>query len=145
MGKLPRVCRPEYANINDSEAIRSRNNDVNNIPVRITHRTGQQFRTEVNLRPRTLKSIEVKKFGPTEPKLIPRFIVFYARYVVKPDAFPALCADLKCNNIEVCCISQTWLRQAVPSYLISPTGFCIVRKDRTNQQGGCVAIICRSD
>ena len=65
--------------------------------------------------------------------------------MVKPDAFPALYADIKSNNIDVCCLSETWLKYTVSDSLICPPGYSILRKDRTNLRGGGVAIVCRND
>jgi hypothetical protein len=71
--------------------------------------------------------------------------VLNARSVVKLDAFPALYADIKSNNIDVCWISETWLNHSVCDSLICPPGYSILRKDRTNRRGGGVAMICRND
>ena len=54
----------------------------------------------------------MNKPGPSVPKQIPRCAVLNARSLAKPDACPALYADLKSNNIDVCCISETWLKYA---------------------------------
>ena len=64
---------------------------------------------------------------------------------MKPDAYPALYAELKSNNIDVCCISETWLNPTIASSLICPPEFCIIRKDRLGARGGGVAILCRKD
>lgn len=68
-----------------------------------------------------------------------------ARSIVKPDAYPALYAELKSNNIDVCCISETWSHPTISSSLICPPGFHIIRKDRLSTRGGGVAILCRND
>ena len=78
-------------------------------------------------------------------KLIKLLLVLNARSIVKPDAFPALCADSKCNNIGVCCISETWLKPTIPNSLICPPNFSIIRKDRADRRGDGVAILCRND
>ena len=54
-------------------------------------------------------------------------------------------AELKSNNIDVCCISETWLNPTIASSLICPPEFCIIRKDRLGARGGGVAILCRKD
>ena len=65
-----------------------------------------------------------------------------ARSLVKPDAYPALYAELNSNNIDLCFISETWLHSAIPSSLIFHPGYGIARKDRENTRGGGVAILC---
>lgn len=117
----------------------------NIIPVRITSRKRQHVRAMLYKGSRVLRSVQVNKASPSLPSLIPRCLVLNARSIVKPDALPALYADLTCNNIDVCCISETWLKPAVPNSLVCPVGFSIIRKDRINCRGGGVAIICRND
>ena len=65
--------------------------------------------------------------------------------LAKPEAYPALYAELNSNNIDLCFISETWLHSAIPSLLICPSGYCIARKDRQDTRGGGVAILCRND
>ena len=48
-------------------------------------------------------------------------------------------------TIDVCCITETWLKPTIPSSLLCPPNFSIIRKDRTNCRGGGVAILCRND
>lgn len=86
------------------------------------------------------------KPGPTSPKIIPKCMVINARSLVKPDATAALYADLHSNKIDICLISETWLNSKVPSHLVCPGDFVMIRKDRRDSRGGGgVAIICRSD
>ena len=87
----------------------------------------------------------MNKPGLSLPKQIPRCAVLNARFLAKPEACRTLYADIKSNNIDVCCISETWVKYAVPNHLICPSGFSNIRKDRTNCLGGGVAIICRND
>ena len=85
------------------------------IPVRITQRTLSTSRKHFgNLRP-----ILVNKAAPSPPRLIPSFLVLNARSIVKPDAIPALCADIKCNNVDVCCISETWLKPTIDGFHVT--------------------------
>ena len=92
----------------------------------------------------TLRPIQVNK-AASSSHLIPCFLVLNARSIVKPDAFPALCADIMSNNIDICCISETWLKPTIPNSLICPPNFSIIRKDRTDRRGGGIAILCRND
>jgi hypothetical protein len=114
------------------------------IPVRISSR---RFKRSRNLqqRHRNLKYVNVIGPEPSKPQQIPQCLVLNARSIVKPDAFPALYADIKSNNIDVCCISETWLNHSVCNSLICPAGYSFLRKDRTNRCGGGVAMICRND
>lgn len=68
-----------------------------------------------------------------------------ARSFAKPDTLPALHCELKTQKADICCVSDTWLNQSIPTHLICPEGFSILRKDRTGRQGGEVAIFCRGD
>jgi hypothetical protein len=84
--------------------------------------------------------------GPTKPTIIPKCMVINARSLVKPDAAAALYCDLKSNETDICLVSETWLNSNVPSYLVCPDGFTIIRKDRNDSRvGGGVAIFCRND
>ena len=119
---------------------------LNKIPVRITTRTRQHSHIKSPRDRSTLRPIQVNKTAPSQPRLIPCCLVLNARSIAKPDAFPALCADIKCNNIDhFCCITETWLKPTIPSSLLCPPNFSIIRKDRTNCRGGGVAILCRND
>ena len=118
---------------------------LNKIPVRITPRTRQNSYTKSLRHCNNLRPIQVNKIAPSQPRLIPCCSVLNSRSIAKPDAFPALCADIKSNNIDVCCITETWLKPTIPSSLLCPPNFSIIRKDRTNCRGGGVAIICRND
>ena len=118
---------------------------LNKIPVRITPRTRQHSHIKSLRHCSTLRPIQVNKTAPSQPRLIPCCSVLNARSIAKPDAFPALCADITCNNIDVCCITETWLKPTIPSSLLCPPNFSIIRKDRTNCRGGGVAILCRND
>ena len=68
-------------------------------------------------------------------------MVLNARPVAKPDACAALYADLKSKNVDLCCISETWVKDTHMDHLICPQGFTILRKDRKNQAGGGVAVL----
>ena len=48
-------------------------------------------------RPRTLSIVKINK-GPTAPKIVPKCMVLNARCLAKPDAAPALYAELSNNN-----------------------------------------------
>ena len=88
------------------------------IPVRITTRTRQHSHTKSPRHRSIFRPIQVNKTAPSKPRLIPCCLVLNARSIAKPDAFPALCADIECNNIDVCCITETWLKPTIPSSLL---------------------------
>lgn len=84
--------------------------------------------------------------SPTKPKFIPKCLVINARSLAKPDAAPALHAELKSHKIDICFVSETWLHNKIPSHLVCPEDYIIVRKDRPGGRiGGGVAILCRHD
>ena len=99
---------------------------LNKISVRITPRTRQHSHIKSLRHCSTLRPIQVNKTAPSQPRLIPCCSVLNARSIAKPDAFPALCADIKCNNIDVCCITETWLKPTKPSALLCPPNFSTI-------------------
>ena len=72
-------------------------------------------------------------------------MVVNARSLAKADVVPALFAELKYNNVDICIVSETWLNNTIPNHLICPNGYIIIRKDRGERVGGGVAILCRHD
>ena len=63
-------------------------------------------------------------------------MVLNARYLAKPDAAPALYAELSNNNIDICFVSESWLSNIILSLLICPEGYVMVRKDRAGSRIG---------
>ena len=113
-------------------------------PVRISSRRSKRPRNR-HQRHRNLKYVNIVGREPSKPQQIPQCLVLNARSIVKPDAFSALYADIKTNNIDICCISELWLNHTVCNSQVCPSGYTILRKDRTNRRGGGVAILCRND
>ena len=96
-------------------------------------------------RPRTLSFIKINK-EPTAPRIVPKCMVLNARSLAKPNATPALYAELKSNNIDICFVSESWLNKKILSHVVCPEGYVMVRKDRADyRSGGGVAVICRND
>ena len=114
------------------------------VPVRISSRRSKRPR---NLHPRhrNLKYVKIVGREPSKPQQIPQCLVLNARSIVKPDAFSALYAGIKSNNIDIFCISETWLSYTVSNSQVCPSGYSILRKDRTNRRGGGVVIVYRND
>ena len=83
--------------------------------------------------------------GPAKPKFVPVCMVMNARSLAKVDAAPALFAELKHNNVDICIVSKTWLNNTILNHLICPNGYTIIQKDRGERIGGGVAILCRHD
>ena len=93
-----------------------------------------------------LIQVKILEPGPPVSTIIPKCLVIKARSSAKPDAAPALNAELITNSVEICIISETWLTEKIQSSLICPNGYVIVRKYRDRScHGGVVAILCRSD
>ena len=65
--------------------------------------------------------------------------------IVKADAASALYTELHSNNCDICVISEIWLNSNLPSHLVCPKDYSILRKDRIDRPGGGVAVICRND
>ena len=114
------------------------------VPVRISSRRSKRPQN-LHQRHCNLKYVNIVSREPSKPQQIPQCLVLNARSIVKPDAFSALYADIKTNNIDICCISETWLNHTVCNSQVCPSGYTILRKDRTNRRGGGVAILCRND
>lgn len=93
----------------------------------------------------TLTSVKMSK-KPTAAKIVPRCIILNARSIVRPNAVPALHAELIAKNIDICFISETWLNKSINSQVSCLDGYLVVRKDRTgSRKGGEVAVLCRND
>ena len=91
-----------------------------------------------------MKFVQIDKTGLNLPRMIPRCLVLNARsLVVNPMPSPLVCGSD--NDIDICCISETWLKPIIPDNRVCPDGFSIIRKDRTNYRGGGVATISRND
>ena len=88
---------------------------VNIIPTRITVRKRKQIRTKLPHTLRNLNYVNIIKQEPIKSKLIPQSFMVNARSIVKPDTCPALYAELNSNNIDFCCIPETWLHQLYPA------------------------------
>ena len=80
-----------------------------------------------------LIQVKILKPGPPVSTIIPKCFVINARSIAKPDAAPALNAELITNNVDTCIISETWLTEKIQSSLICPNGYIIVRKDRDRE------------
>ena len=86
------------------------------------------------------------KRGPPPTKAIPKCLVINARSLAKPDALSALYTEIISINIDICFVSETWLRDNISSELICPKGYGILRNDRsTPRRGGGVAILYKID
>ena len=69
--------------------------------------------TQVCYRP-GLVPVKIVGRGPTIPKYVPVCMVINARSLAKVDAVPALFAELKHNNVDICIVSETWLNGTIP-------------------------------
>ena len=73
-------------------------------------------------------------------------MVINTRSLAKPQAASALSIELSAWEIDICFVCETWLNSTIPSSLIYPNNYSIVRKDRDAlRNGGGVAIIYRND
>ncbi len=84
-----------------------------------------------------LITIHVCKPGPPESRSIPTCMVINARSLAKPDACSALCLELNSRNVDLGIVTETWLKSTIPSQVVCPDGFTVIRKDRPyGRQGG---------
>ena len=70
-----------------------------------------------------LITIPTVKSGPTARKNIPKCMVINARSLAKPDAAPALYAELHSKKVDICFVSETLLNKNIPSHMICPDGY----------------------
>lgn len=123
------------------------NRSSSRIPPLASHhrKNANHLRSGVRHRTLTVGNLADKP-GPSAPKIIPKCMVINARSLAKPDAASALNTELHSNNIDICFVSETWLSNRIPSHLVCPNGYTLLRKDRAGMRnGGGVAVICRSD
>ena len=133
--------RNKLFNLRSSAATRK----VFNIPVVTSHRLRNNGYEKKEGRSRTLSLIKINK-EPAAPRIVPKCMVLNARSLAKPNPTPALYAELKSNNIDICFVSQSWLNKKILSHVVCPESYVMVRKDRANyRSGGEVAVICRND
>ena len=57
---------------------------------------------------------------------------------------PELHHFISSNNLQVLCVTETWLDSTVPNSVIAPAGYSVFRHDRLTRGGG-VAVFCRND
>ena len=92
------------------------------VPVRISSRRPKRPRNFPQSH-RNLRYVNIVGREPSKPQQIPQCLVLNARSIVKPDAFSALFAEIKTNNnIDICCISETWLHYIVCNSQVCPSG-----------------------
>ena len=53
---------------------------------------------------------------------------------------------LLANNVDIACVTETWLKDVIPSGVVSISGYVIHRNDRSDgRRGGGVAVFVRQD
>ena len=83
-----------------------------------------------------LITIHVRKPGPPGRRSIPTFIVINARSLAEPDACSALYLELNCHNVDLTVVTETWLKSAIPSLVICPHGFTVIRNGKPYDRQG---------
>ena len=118
------------------------------IPVRISTRRDtfnySSHRTRTDERKRVLSSVQLTSCASL-PRITPTCLVLNIRSLVKNFAREELQSELMSNSIDLCCLSETWLRGDIDNSLVTPDGYLMLRKDRAIKRGGGVAILCRKD
>ena len=118
------------------------------IPVRISTCRDtfhySSFRTRADKRKRVHSSVQLTNCASL-PRITPACLVLNIRSLVKNFAREELQIELINNSIDLCCLSETWLRSDMDSSFVTPDGYLMLRKDRTVKRGGGVAILCRKD
>ncbi|EDO37962.1 predicted protein [Nematostella vectensis] len=137
--------RRKYRRCRAGKKVKERlNSKVYKIPVVISNWSRNGCHERKTTRTQTLSLIKPSS-GPTARRIVPKCMVLNARSLAKPDAAPALYAELSSNKIDICFVSKSWLNKKILSHLICPDGYVMVRKDRADlRAGGGVAIICRN-
>jgi hypothetical protein len=71
-------------------------------------------------------------------KLLPNVMLLNARSLInKTDELELLVIT---NDIDIACITETWLKETVPDKAVAVSGMTLVRNDRTYGTGGGVAL-----
>ena len=83
-----------------------------------------------------LITIHVRKPGPPGRRSILTCIVINARSLAKPDACSALYIELNSHNVDLAIVTETWQKSTIPSRVICPHGFTVIRKDRPYDRQG---------
>ena len=94
------------------------------IPVRISARRDtfiySSFRTRADERKRVLSSVQSTNCASL-PRITPTCLVLNIRSLVKNFAREELQSELISNSIDLCCLSETWLRSDIDSSLVTRT------------------------
>ena len=57
--------------------------------------------------------------------------------------FDDLSCVLKDDNVDIACISETWLKEDIPNDVVGISGYIMYRHDRSHKRGGGVAVYVR--
>ena len=86
------------------------------------------FRTRADEQKRVLSSVQSTKCASV-PRITPTCLVLIKkniRSLVKNFAREELQSELMINSIDLCCLSETWLRSDIDSSLVTPDGYLML-------------------
>ena len=114
------------------------------IPVRVSAWRGTLFSSHDDLREQVLSFVPSTRCASL-PRVTPMCLVLNIRSLLKSFAREEIQNELMSNSIDLCWLSETWLREDIDSSLVTPDGYFMLRKDGVNKRGSGVAILCRND
>ena len=103
-----------------------------NIPTLITSRNNDKTENQCS-DPSNVVSVPIDKYR------LPTFLNANVRSVV--NKLDDLTVVLKQNNVDIACLTETWLNDNVPNEVLSIPGYNAFRNDRKGRLGGGVAVL----
>lgn len=75
---------------------------------------------------------------------MPSLYVINATSIAKPHAMQHLVADVLHYDVQVCIVTETWLRKDHDDVIFQIPGYTTHRLDRTGRRGGGIMILCKA-
>ena len=79
-----------------------------------------------------------EKHNLSPPHWLPNFLISNVRSIT--NKIDELSAVVSTNQIDMMCITETWLCSIIPDNALSFANFTVIRNDRTSSSGGGVCI-----
>lgn len=119
------------------------------IPIRITERKSQPFPKTRNCIPKHNSSncIIVSRMNPlrkvgSSNLFVPSIVL--SNVMSLTPKIDELRDSTTLKNVDLICITETWLQSHIHDNIVSVPGYSIERRDRSNGQHGCVCIYIRN-
>ena len=116
----------------------------NRIPVRITSRLAlNKTRTTVNIRQNNLIKIPTYYVTSSQLMFVPTLLL--SNVMSLAPKIDELHEVINSNDIDIACITETWLRNHIDDNIVTLSGFRLVRLDRSTSQHGGVCMYVKND